>query len=180
MILRRCVVSAFLVFFSRDISFCKQKHRQKSANPSSSSSSSSSNASSLFSCKRTKEKKKKISLARKYRWVVLFKRRDFETTRFSFSFLLRTKRREKKDTFETKRIISSSSEESARFERTQTHTNPEREREKKTTLFSSSLIELFVYFVFVLFARTTEREKERRHFIISPSLIKEREREHRD
>jgi hypothetical protein len=28
--------------------------------------------------------------------------------------------------------------------------------------------------VFVLFARTTEREKERRHFIISP-LIKERE-----
>ena len=107
--------------------------------------------------------------------MLLIKRRDFETTRFSFSFLLRT-RREKKDTFETKRIISSSSEESARFERTQTHTKPE--REKDDAFFFSDIYLLFVYFVFVLFARYREREKERRHFIISP--LCKREREHRD
>ena len=118
------------------------------------------------------DKKEKILVI--WWWCFYNKRRDFETTRFSFSFLLRTQGGKKK--------IHSRQKESfhllqkrARALKEHRHTQNQREREKKTTLFSSSLIELFVYFVFVLFARTTEREKERRHFIISP-LIKERRR----
>ena len=126
------------------------------------------------------KRKKKENLSRKKKPVGgafnKRKRRDFETTRFSFSFLLRTRREKKihsrqKESFHLlqKRARALKEHRHTRAHKTQ------REREKKTTLFSSSLIELFVYFVFVLFARTTEREKERRHFIISP-LIKERRR----
>lgn len=122
------------------------------------------------------KRKKKENLSRKKKPVGgafnKRQRRDFETTRFSFSFLLRT-RREKKDTFETKRIISSSSEESARFERTQTHTKPE--REKDDAFFFSDIYLLFVYFVFVLFARYRERERKREDILSSRLFVKERE-----
>ena len=123
---------------------------------------------------REQKKKKRKSLSQeKTRWVVLFKRRDFET-RFSFSFLLRT-RREKKIHSRQESFHLLQKRARALKEHRHTRAHKTRERKKKTTLFSSSLIQLFVYFVFVLFARTTEREKERRHFIISP-LIKERRR----
>ena len=110
-------------------------------------------------------------------WGGAFIIKEEISRRRDFLFLFFFEHKEgKKDTFETKRIISSSSEESARFERTQTHTKPE--REKDDAFFFSDIYLLFVYFVFVLFARYREREKERRHFIISP--LCKREREHRD
>ena len=177
MILRRCVCClGFSRFFFSRISFASvQKHDKKERillllllllqMP-------------RHSLAREQKKKKRKSLSQeKTRWWCFLIKEEISRRRdFLFLFFSRTKRREKKDTFETKRIISSSSEESARFERTQTHARThktQREREKKTTFFSSSLRELFVYCVFVLLARTTEREKERRHFIISP-LCKKR------
>ena len=104
------------------------------------------------------DKKEKILVI----WGGAFnKRRDFETTRFSFSFLLRT-RREKKDTFETKRIISSSSEESARFERTQTHarTQNQRERKKDDAFF-------FFYILCSYYLRGPQRERKREDILSS-------------
>ena len=101
------------------------------------------------------DKKEKILVI----WGGAFnKRRDFETTRFSFSFLLRT-RREKKDTFETRIIIFR--REQTRFERTQTHTHTKPEREKDDAFFFSDIYSLFVYFVFKYYLRGPEREREK-------------------
>ena len=114
--------------------------------------------------------------------VLLIKRRDFETTRFSFSFLLRT-RREKKDTFET-RIISSSSEESARFERTQTHARTKPEREKDDAFFFFSDIVVCLFCVRIICEDHREREREKTFYHLASDkrerenseIIKERRR----
>lgn len=98
--------------------------------------------------------------------VVLLKE---EISRRDFLFLF-FRRREKKDTFETRIIIFR--REQTRFERTQTHTHTKPEREKDDAFFFSDIYLLFVYFVFVLFARTRERKRE--DILLSP-LRKERE-----
>ena len=156
MISRRCVVSAFLVFFSR-IRFASSRRTRTL----------------LHQSEKHFDEKERILVI--WWWCFYNKRRDFETTRFSFSFLLRTQGGKKKIHSRQKEsfhLLQKRARALKEHRHTHAHTKP-REREKKTTLFSSSLIELFVYFVFVLFARTTEREKERRHFIISP-LCKKR------
>ena len=76
MISRRCVVSAFLVFFSR-IRFASSRRTRTL----------------LHQSEKHFDKKERILVI----WGGAFnKRRDFETTRFSFSFLLRTRSRKKK------------------------------------------------------------------------------------
>ena len=111
------------------------------------------------------DKKEKILVI----WGGAFnKRRDFETTRFSFSFL--SKEGKKRYIRDKKNHFIFFRRERALWKNTDTRAHTKPEREKKRRRFF-----LLLYFVFVLFARTTEREKERRHFIISP-LIKEREK----
>ena len=109
-------------------------------------------------------------------WCFYNKRRDFETTRFSFSFLLRT-RREKKDTFET-RIISSSSEESARFERTQTHARTqnqrEREREKDDAFFFFSDTVVCLFCVRIICEDHREREREKTFYHLASDKREEK------
>ena len=84
MMLRRCVVSAFLVFFSRMISFafCRKTRERIFFFFFFFS-----NSSNSFSANNERKKKKKFSsFAEKKTVGGAFKRRDFET-RFSFSFL---------------------------------------------------------------------------------------------
>jgi hypothetical protein len=97
-----------------------------------------------------------------------------EISRRDFLFLFETEG--KKDTFETRIIIIFRRERArALKEHRHTRTHKTREREKDDAFFFSDIYSLlFVYFVFVLFARTTEREKEREDILSSP-LIKERE-----
>ena len=168
MISRRCVVSAFLVFFSR-IRFASSRRTRTL----------------LHQSEKHFDKKERILVI----WGGAFnKRRDFETTRFSFSFLLRTQEEGKKDTFETKRIISSSSEESARFERTQTHTRAhktrEREREKDDAFFFFSDIVVCLFCVRIICEDHREREREKTFYHLASDkrerenieIIKERRR----
>ena len=115
------------------------------------------------------DKKEKILVI----WGGAFnKRRDFETTRFSFSFLLRT-RREKKDTHsrqESFHLLQKSARALKEHRHTRAHKTRERERKRRRRFF------LLLYFVFVLFARTTERERKREDILSSRLFVKEREK----
>ena len=151
------------------------QHRQKKANPSSSSSSSS-NASS-FSCKRTKEKKKKNLSRKKIPLGGAFnKRRDFETTRFSFSFLLRT-RREKKIHSRQESFHLLQKRARALKEHRHTRAHKTREREKDDAFFFFSDIVVCLFCVRIICEDHREREREKTFYHLASD---KREREQRD
>ena len=162
MILRRCVVSAFLVFFSR-ISFAFFiifffffffKFLLS------------------FSCRTKEKKKKKFIFCRKNRWGGggAFKRRDFET-RFSFSFL--SKEGKKRYIRDTNHHLQKRT--NALWKNTDTHTHTTRERKRRRFFLLWYILVVCLFCVRIICE--DQREKERRHFIIASE---KREREHRD
>ena len=178
MILRRCVVSAFLVFFSRiRLSFCiSQKNTTKKRD--SSSSSSSSNASS-FSCKRTKEKKKKISLARKNPLVVLLiKDKEEISRRRDFLFLFFFEQGGKKKIHSRQESFHLLQKRArALKEHRHTRAHKTREREKDDAFFFFSDIVVCLFCVRIICEDHREREREKTFYHLASD---KREREQRD
>ena len=109
---------------------------------------------------REQKKKKRKSLSQeKTRWVVLFKRRDFET-RFSFSFLLRT-RREKKIHSRQESFHLLQKRARALKEHRHTRAQNQREREKDDAFFFFSDIVVCLFCVRIICEDHREREREK-------------------
>ena len=150
MILRRCVVSAFLVFFSRIRFFC------------------------FFSQTRTLLHQSEKHFDKKERILVIWggafnKRRDFETTRFSFSFLLRTQGGKKKIHSRQKEsfhLLQKRARALKEHRHTHAHTKPEREREKDDAFFFFSDIVVCLFCVRII-CEVPQRERKREDILSS-------------
>ena len=157
MISRRCVVSAFLVFFSR-IRFASSRRTRTL----------------LHQSEKHFDKKERILVI----WGGAFnKRRDFETTRFSFSFLLRTRRREKKIHSRQKEsfhLLQKRARALKEHRHTHAHTKPEREREKDDAFFFFSDIVVCLFCVRIICEVHREREREKTFYHLASD---KRERE---
>lgn len=115
------------------------------------------------------------------------KRRDFETTRFSFSFLLRTRRREKKIHSRQKEsfhLLQKRARALKEHRHTHAHTKPEREREKDDAFFFFSDIVVCLFCVRIVCEDHREREREKTFYHLASDkrerenieIIKERRR----
>ena len=97
--------------------------------------------------------------------VVLFKRRDFETTRFSFSFLLRRSREKKihsrqKESFHL--LLQKRARALKEHRHTRAHTKPrDREREKDDAFFFFSDRVVCLFCVRIICEDHREREREK-------------------
>ena len=140
-ILRRCVVSAFLVFFSRMISFafCSQIPRH-----------------SLAERKKKKRKNSPLLQKKKPLVVVLWKE---EISRRDFLFLF-FRRRQKKKINSRQKNHHLQKRTNALWKNTDTHTLKTRERKRRRFFLLWYILVVCLFCVQILFARTRERKRE--------------------
>ena len=157
--MRRCVVSAFLVFFSRiKVCFFSQEHFCTSQKNTLTKKRESSSFGGAFNKRQ---------------------RRDFETTRFSFSFLLRTTRREKKIHSRQKESFHLLLQKRARalkeHRHTHAHTKPrERERKKDDAFFFFSDRVVCLFCVRIICEDHREREREKTFYHLASDKREEK------
>ena len=116
--------------------------------------------------KNTLTKKRESSVI----WGGAFnKRRDFETTRFSFSFLLRTQGGKKKIHSRQKEsfhLLQKRARALKEHRHTHAHTKPEREREKDDAFFFFSDIVVCLFCVRII-CEVPQRERKREDILSS-------------